>query len=183
MGSYTCLSGVSTIGTNLCWGMLSAVVDNNFSSRTLYLSNEINTPAIHPVSFQQVDPSLVDYLIVTHGSLFAAAQTYASYRASTTGGGFRPLTVTMDQLYNQFNYGETSPLAIYQFVKWMVEKGSPKYLFLIGKGRDVSAGYERHPTGFKDIVPSAGLPASDMGFSPGLIGSGFAPSLLTRPST
>ena len=175
----TDLNTASTIGTNSSSGILSAVVDNTFSSRTLYVSNEINTPAVHPVSFQQMDPSSVDYLIVTHGSLFAAAQTYASYRASVTGGGFRPLPVTMDQLYNQFNYGETSPLAIYQFVKWMVEKGSPKYLFLIGKGRDVSAAYERHPTGFKDLVPSAGLPASDMVFSAGLLGSGFAPALPT----
>ena len=180
----TDLYNASTIGTNSSSGILSAVVSNTLSARTLYVSNEINTPSVHLVSFQQIDPSSYDYLIVTHTSLFAAAQSYASYRASTAGGGFLPLTVTMDQLYNQFNYGETSPLAIYQFVKWMVEKGSPKYLFLIGKGRDVSAGYERHPTGFKDLVPSAGLPASDMVFSAGLLGSGFAPALPTgRVST
>src|SRR5258706_8814233 len=170
---------VSTIGTNSASGIWSAMVSNSLSDRTLYVSNEINIPSLHLVAFQPMAPPAFDYLIVTHTPLLAAAQTYASYRASTEGGGFHPLAVTMDQLYNQFNYGETSPLAIYQFVKWMVEKGPPKYLFLIGKGRDVSAGYERHPSGFTDLVPSAGLPASDMVFSTGLLGSGFAPTLPT----
>jgi hypothetical protein len=151
----TDLNNVSTIGTNSASGILSAVVSNTLFARTLYVSSEIHTPSVHLVSFQQVNPSTCDYLIVTHASLFTAAQGYASYRASTAGGGFHPLTVTMDQLYNQFNYGETSPLAIYQFVKWMVETGSPKYLFLIGKGRDVSAGCQ-HPIWF--TAPGCGAP-------------------------
>src|SRR5260221_3539301 len=119
---------VSTIGTNSASGILSAMVSNTLSDRTLYVSNEINIPSLHLVAFQPMAPPAFDYLIVTHTTLLAAAQTYASYRASTEGGGFHPLAVTMDQLYNQFNYGETSPLAIYQFVKWMVAKGPPKYL-------------------------------------------------------
>lgn len=170
---------VSTIGTNLSSGILSAVVSGTATARTLLVSNEINKPSIAAVAFQSIDPLSYDYLIVTHASLLSAVQSYSAYRASPNGGSYHPLVVTVDQLYNQFNYGETSPLGIYEFVKLMVQSGSPKYLFLIGKGRDVSAGYQRHPSGFKDLVPSAGLPASDMVFSAGLNGSGYGPSLPT----
>ncbi len=170
---------ISVIGTNSATGILSAVVSNTTGARTLYVSSEINTPSVHPVSFQQIDPTGSDYIIITHASLLSAAQNYGSYRASGAGGGYKTLTVTVDQLYNQFNHGEVSPLAIYQFVKFAVESGSPKYLFLIGKGRDVSDGYYRQPSGFKDLVPSAGLPGSDMAFSAGLNGSGYAPALPT----
>ncbi len=36
-------------------------------------------------------------------------QSYAAYRASTAGGGYDTLTVPIDQLYNQFNYGGDFP--------------------------------------------------------------------------
>ncbi len=167
------------LGTSLAGSITSSVVPNTVSSRTLLISSEIITPSLRQVTFQSINPASFDYLIVTHSSLLSAASSYSAYRATTAGGSFKPFIATTTQLYNQFNYGESSPLAIYQFVKWMVEKGSPRYLFLIGKGRDVSVGYERHPSGTKDLVPAAGLPASDMLFSAGLKGSGYGPSLPT----
>jgi Peptidase family C25 len=86
-------------------------------------------------------------------------------------------------LYDQFNYGEISPLAIYEFMRFMVEKGHPAYLFLIGKGRDVNAGFHRlNNQGaeiYKDLVPSAGMPGSDMNYTVGLAGTTYEPAVPT----
>jgi Peptidase family C25 len=167
------------IGTNTGSGLISAVVPNTNSSRILYTNNGIITPGLSPVTFQQINPASYNYLIVTHPSLLSGAQGYAAYRSSTVGGGYNTLLIDVNQIYNQFNYGEISPLGIFQFVKFMVLGGSPQYLFIIGKGRDVSAGYERSPSGLPDLVPSAGMPASDMAYSAGLLGSGYGPELPT----
>ena len=178
-------NNVLTIGTSPSGAALSAVVPSTIDSRILFVGNSSITPSLKLVAFRQINPASHNYLIVTHRSLMKpdAVQAYATYRASTEGGGYDTLTVAIDQLYNQFNFGETSPRGIYQFVKYMVENGSPQYLFLIGKGRDVSSGFHRFTTipstEFRDLVPTAGSPASDMAFSAGLQGSGFGPSLAT----
>jgi hypothetical protein len=110
-----------------------------------------------------------------------AVKAYAAYRASEEGGAYDTLLVDMDLLYNQFNYGETSPLAIYNFMRYLVEQGNPKFLFLIGKGLDVAYGYHRNPTGFllQDLVPTAGMPGSDIYFTAGLTGNGYEPAVAT----
>ncbi|NOS92285.1 MAG: hypothetical protein HOP30_10215, partial [Cyclobacteriaceae bacterium] len=87
-------------------------------------------------------------------------------------------------LYNQFNYGETSPLAIFEFMKYMVSNAQPRYLFIIGKGRDINAysQYRRVPFAAnesRDYVPSAGMPASDAAFTAGLSGTTYDPKIST----
>ena len=74
-------------------------------------------------------------------------------------------------MYNQFTYGESTPLAIFRFLKFLETKKRPEYLFIIGKGLDITNRYYRNPAAFsiyKDFVPSAGYPASDMLYSVGL---------------
>jgi Peptidase family C25 len=172
-----------SIGSSLAGGIVSAVIPNTTSPRILLATNEINSPSVRPVVFQEIDPKLFDYVIITHASLLSASQAFGAYRASAAGGNYLPITITVDQLYNQFNYGEVSPVGIFEFMKFMVIGGSPKYLFLIGKGRDVSYGLYRQTTfsstELRDLVPSAGLPASDMSFTSHLNGSGFAPAVAT----
>jgi Peptidase family C25 len=175
---------VSTIGTTPVGSSLSAVVATS-SPRNLLVSNVTSTPLIQSVSFRQMDAAVSNFLIISNRALTKPAlgysnvvQAYADYRASVVGGKYDTLTVTVDQLYNQFNYGETSSLAIYEFMKYMVGNGNPKYLFIIGKGRDISSysAYQRIASPlneFKDLVPSAGLPASDAAYSAGLGGTTF----------
>ena len=52
----------------------------------------------------------------------------------------------------------------------MVNQGDPKYLFIIGKGLDVSLGHYRLavPLTYHDLIPPAGSPGSDLPY-----GSGF----------
>src|ERR1044071_4036205 len=67
-------------------------------------------------------------------------------------------------------------------MRYMVGKGNPQYLFLIGKARDVTQGYYRHIPAvneMKDLVPTAGNPGSDMAFTAGLKGEPFVPAVAT----
>ncbi len=184
---------VATIGTRSIANGISAVVPNTTQSRQLLVTSQFfNATATHirKVSFRQIDPDQANYLIVSHQRLMFPAlgysnpvRSFAAYRASEEGGGYDTLTVDMDLLYNQFNYGETSPVAIYEFMKFMVEQGAPRYLFLIGKGREVQADFHRKTSvpanEYRDLVPTAGTPASDMLFTAGLAGTPHVAAVAT----
>ena len=155
----------------------------------LFASSEILTPSIIPVSFRDFSNSNANFLIITNkilrkpaGGYSDAVQAYAAYRASAAGGSYDTLITTVDQLYDQFNYGEVSPLAIYSFMKFMTQ-GSIKYLFLVGKGRDITySGYQRKTvpsTEYHDLVPSAGYPGGDIAFTSGLGGTTYYPLVPT----
>jgi hypothetical protein len=183
-------ASIVSIGTRISGTSFTALVGSAEIPRTLHAFTSTRTPALKRVSFRLIDPAQSDYIIISNQLLMQPASSYndpvkayAGYRASIQGGSYDTLVVTMDQLYNQFNYGETSPVAIYEFMRFMVGKGQPKYLFLIGKGRDVNAGFHRlinpGPGVLKDLVPSAGLPGSDMNFTSGLSGTTYEPAVPT----
>lgn len=166
---------------------LTAVINNTSSSRRILATSAFLTPPVKRVNFRNMNPA-AEYIIISNKALMKPAapypdvvKAYATYRASPEGGAYDTLVVDMDQLYNQFNYGEISPLAITRFMRYMVDTGNPKYLFLIGKGLDVAFGYHRNPSGFtlRDLVPTAGMPASDIFFTAGLAGNGFEPAVPT----
>src|SRR5205085_310371 len=105
-------------------------------------------------------------------------KAYSDYRASEQGGLHDTLTVMIDELFNQFNYGERSPLAIREFMKMKVTQGA-QYLFIIGKGRDPVMQLGRRPLNpgeLPDLVPTGGSPSSDMVFAIGLGKGPFVPS-------
>lgn len=180
-------SQVRVIGTVPQGGGFSAVVSGTTNGRTLYITNTFLEPPLQKVSFRSITPSFHNYLVITHQSLQQpapgypdAVKAYAEYRASAAGGAYDTLTVTMDQLYDQFNYGEISPRAIFEFLKYM-DAGDPRFVFLIGKGVELSLRYHRKsthaPGDFPDLVPSAGIPAGDMAYTAGLSGSSFEPGI------
>lgn len=183
------LNSVS-IGTTSAASILKAVVPSTSTSRNLFVFNSFLTPTLKKVSFRIINPAQAEYIVISNKLLMQPAsgysdpvKAYAGFRASEVGGEYDTLVVSVDQLYNQFNYGETSPRAIYEFMRFLVNEGSPKYLFLIGKGRDVSADYHRivNPAAsiLKDLVPTAGSPASDMAFTAGLDGTSYEPAVPT----
>ncbi len=183
-------NNIKIIGTTPAGPNTGAVVPNTMTSRTLFVKNTFSLPAIKPISFRQITPIAHNYIIISNKALMKPAlgyadpvKAYGGFRASLEGGSYDTLVVAMDQLYNQFNYGESSSAAIYEFMKFMVDSGDPKYLFLIGKGLNVSQGFFRKtvfgPNDFKDLVPSAGMPGSDMAFTAGLNGTTFEPAVST----
>lgn len=177
------------VGGQFTGGVQRYIVRNTAQVRKLWAASAFRTPVIRKVSFRPILPQQANYLVVSHAALRKPAggfsdpvAAYAGFRASAAGGGYDTLTVNVDLLYNQFNYGEISPVAIYEFMKFMVA-GQPKYLFLVGKGREVYEGFYRKttvPTGeLRCLVPPAGTPVADMAFTAGLLGTTFDPAVPT----
>jgi hypothetical protein len=168
---------------------LNAIVPSTSSPRKIYLSSTTMSPAIKRASFRQIIPAQHDYIIIGHPWLRKPAlgysdpiKAYADYRASAAGGSYDTLVVNINQLYDQFSYGETTPLAIFKFLKFLANSNLPKYLLLVGKGMDVYYKYHRNPSGFggyKNLIPPAGYPASDMAYSVGLAGTTHEPAIPT----
>jgi hypothetical protein len=108
-----------------------------------------------------IDPAAYDYLIITNDTLRAGAVEYAQYRASSEGGSHRVLVMDIKNVYDQFNYGEPSPVAIRNFVKYMLSKGirqNDHYLFLMGMAITYPPFVQKELPG---EVPSLGDPGSD----------------------
>jgi hypothetical protein len=184
-------NNVSIIGTYAKSGAIGAVVNNTLTSRKIFAAGQVNSVSIKPISFRNLSGRSPSFIIVTNKVLMQPAggyanpvQAYAAYRASVQGGGYDTLVLTMDQVYNQFNYGETSALALHECMNYWIDTADPKFLFLIGKGRDINgfSAYQRKtpPVGdIKDLVPSAGLPASDIAYTAGLSAASSYPKIAT----
>ncbi len=168
---------------------LNALVPSTFTSRKLFLTNAATKPSINKITFRNITPGVADYIIISHPKLRDGAlgyddpvKAYADYRESQEGGAYNTLVVDINQLYDQFNYGEISPRAIRNFMKWLIGSKMPSYLFLVGKGLDVNYNYYRNPSAFvnyKGLVPTAGYPASDMYYTAGLAGTTYEPAVPT----
>jgi hypothetical protein len=157
------------------------------TARVLHSASQPKTVAtIRPVSFTDWTRRKPTYVIVSHealmqpvidpltGSPTNAVRTYAAYRASAAGGGHDTLTATMQQLIDQYNYGERSPLAIHRFVSQLHQQsnGSLRYLLLLGRARS-TPGIRRNPNqATLDMVMTAGFPGSDIVYTSGLGRSG-----------
>lgn len=169
---------------------LNAVIPYTDTERKIYATNTTISPTVKPVSFRQIIPAQHNYIIISHPLLRKPAagysdpvKAYAEYRASVAGGSYDTLVMNIQQLYDQYNYGESSPLAIIHFMKFL-DVNRPDYLLLIGKGLDVYYQYFRyqdHPAyaSYKDLIPSAGFPASDMFYTAGLPGTIHEPAVPT----
>ncbi|HKY52835.1 MAG TPA: C25 family cysteine peptidase, partial [Anaerolineales bacterium] len=176
------------IGTNSTT-TLNAVIPDTTEGKKLFLCNTTLIPAIKPVTFRQIIPNQHDYVIISNTLLRKPAlgysdpvKGYADYRASVEGGSYDTLVVNVQQLFDQFSYGESSSLAIYNFMKFLCNAKVPKYLLLIGRGLDPYHPYYRTSVGYdvyKDLVPSAGYPGSDMAFTAGLAGTSYEPAVPT----
>jgi len=124
------------------------------------------------------------FVIISHQSLLAAAQSYASYRQQK----FNTVLVDVAELYDQFGYGvEKSGLSLRNFSAFLFSNWPqpPQYLLLIGKSiRDAREGNvqgARQNTTFfaSNLVPSLGYPSSDNSITAGLLNTTFQPAMRT----
>ena len=174
-------------------GAARLVVRNANQSRALLSANQVKSVAsIQPVRFRNWANRQPTYLIVSHESLMQTAtgtanavQTYAAYRASAAGGAYDTLTVTMQELIDQFSYGERHPLAIRRFVDHLFRQGRgsvqvPRFLLLLGRSRS-APGVRRDPRqATLDMVMTYGFPSSDHLFTAGL--NGFLANVPALPT-
>ncbi|WP_254411934.1 putative type IX secretion system sortase PorU2 [Dyadobacter diqingensis] len=142
---------------------------------TLFVTTEIKDLAANKISnikFTSYIPQNYNYFIVTNTALLTAAQAYGNYRASEAGGNYKPLVVDVKDIYNQFNYGEPSPLAIRKFVEFMLSDGNVnKNLLLIGKSTSYASLIEKTLKELPGDVPTVGYPGADILLVDGLAGS------------
>ncbi|GAB4027153.1 putative type IX secretion system sortase PorU2 [Spirosoma gilvum] len=149
-------------------GQAQAVVSGMNQKRDIYVSSQFLKPlSIQTTHFSSTFPPSTTYLIITHSSLKQSATTYAAYRASDAGGKHIPLIVDADSLYDQFNYGERSPLALRRFADFMLANTAVKNILLIGKACSYPYYVKTAPD---DLVPTIGYPGSDILITAGLGG-------------
>ena len=158
------------------------------STMPVQMETVVRTPRIEKVVFRNYSAT-AKYLIVTHPGLRQPVDgvadpvsAYAAYRASATGGGYDTLIANVTQLYDQFGYGEITPLAIRRFIAYQLSRGTPEYLFLVGKSRYWFNNYHRRTDldpNYPSWFPAMGHPGSDLLYSMGLGGEPRQAALAT----
>jgi len=156
-----------------------AVVQSG-TAKTLWkaATSDIRTPVLERITFKPFNPANYNYYIVSHYLLMQAGGKYANpvaayrdYRASPQGGGLSALTVEINDIYNQFSYGEVNATGLIRFTKYIYESGREPSMFLVGKPMNPRLSPYRNANpneNNRDFVPTAGEPLSDNLFSLGL---------------
>jgi len=171
-------------------GNINTVIYNTQQERKLLVTRRvIPNPTIKKVKFRNIAPALHNYLIITHpflrrpgGGYEDPPKAYGAYRASAAGGNFDTLVVNISQLYDQFSYGEITPLSLYNFTQFMYNEGNPRYMMILGKGLVPEYNFHRGDFAsqtYKDLIPPAGTPGTDHLFSAGLDGNDYVPAIPT----
>ncbi|HNW97013.1 MAG TPA: C25 family cysteine peptidase [Bacteroidales bacterium] len=160
------------------------VLPNSAGEKKCYITSEgqiQNITSLEPVNsdvsnfakFTDYTTSSVlnsNYIIITHKSLWSAAEEYRDYRNSSGSGTYKALLADVDELYDQFCYGiRKDPVAIRNFMYYAQDNFSdvPKDVFLIGKGyraanADASKCYRKNSGYYSaTLIPGFGAPPSD----------------------
>ncbi|KYG82001.1 FlgD-like protein [Roseivirga ehrenbergii] len=177
--------------TTLTGSTLSGVVKSNNEIRKVFMKRRsaFVTPSIEKVTFNYEDVTDNNYLIISHpelrkpvaGRYDDPVQAYIDYRSSIEGGNFNVLYADVTKLYDEFSYGEYTPLAIRRFVRHVYNNSDPEYLFIIGRGRRVDNQVQRLPNPLavsrRDLVPTMGAPGSDILYTQALNGVANIPTI------
>jgi hypothetical protein len=93
-----------------------------------------------------------DWIVITYQDFYEAIQPLAQHRQEQ---GLRVMVATTGQVFDEFNYGITSPHAIKDFLTYAYEnwqRPAPKYVLLVGDG---TYDYRRYyGQAFSDFVPA-----------------------------
>ena len=150
----------------------------NTQQQKFYIVNTANIyRPVAPVrtTFRNLNNNQADFVILYHRRLRKPSvaypnpvKAYAEYRASQNGGQHDTLSLEIQQVYDQFHYGEKSALAVKHLVNYLLARGKPEYLLLLGQA--LLADYENFgrsrtapsPVAIqRDMIPT-GYPASDI---------------------
>ena len=122
------------------------------------------------------------FVIITHPKFINEAGLYKQFRSSASGGNYNVILSNVYDLYDQFAYGlEKHPLAIRNFMKFLLDSASskPRYLFLIGKSVPSYRGLTDALYYQRNLLPSWGDPCSDNLILAGLNGTFLEPAVPT----
>jgi hypothetical protein len=146
-------------------------------SRLVAVNEPSQVGSIQSVQLTPLDVSGRDYLIIYDDSLTRQGNPiaqYANYRSSVQGGGFNVLSSEINNIYNLYNYGHPSVLAITNLIRDVYENGALKHVFIIGKGYTVNA----FRTKTEEVnIPTFGFPGGDLMYGVGITGDDLAPAI------
>ena len=114
------------------------------STKAVFAAQQFVTPATYRSSLEP--PKGVkspDYIVIAPLSLRSGAEALASLRQSD---GLRTAVVDLDQIYDQFGNGQTTPHAIRAYIASLVQqKARPRYVVLAGTGTLDYRGIQQAP--------------------------------------
>jgi len=92
-----------------------------------------------------------DYLIISPPSFFPAIEPLIEYRKAD---GLKPMLISSDDLYTEFNAGYPEPEAIQNFLRYASTRWAapPKYVLLVGDTTYDPKGFTSHP--LKNQLPA-----------------------------
>lgn len=178
------------VSGNLSGGAYVAGLSASANETKLFIkdTDDVVMASVEPVQFRYNDVSDFNYILISHsflkqpvdGSYDDPVQAYVDYRESIDGGAWKVLYADVRDLFNEFSYGEYSPLAIRRLMRKAYQEGSPEYLFIVGKSRRVDNRTQRLPDPLainsRELVPTMGAPGSDMVYTVGLDGREHYPA-------
>jgi hypothetical protein len=162
---------------------IKALIPNSSNQKKCFLTTTANlktVSALQPVNqtgfFTNYKTTNTDsaFVIITHKSLQAPSNDYKVYRESVSGGSNYVINADIDDLYDQFAYGNAkNPIAIKNFCKFLSDSlpAPPKYLLLIGKSIKNSQVKNNSTNWINCKIPTMGNPSSDNLFTTGIRGS------------
>lgn len=166
--------------TNL--NTVKALIPNNANRKKCFITTANNYTSVTkliPVNqtgyFNDLIGGINDsaFVIISCNKLNTSANAYKQYRQSNAGGSYQTILATIEELYDQFAYGnQKNPLSIKNFCRYLSDilPYPPKYLLLIGKSLkndDVKANSNYWKA---NDLPTIGIPASDNLFTTGIHG-------------
>lgn len=184
------LSNHKKITTSVSGNNVKVLVANSIGQKKCFITNTgainfINSLAPvnqtgYFVNYKTSNPDSA-FLIVTHKSLESSANTYKSYRQSPAGGSNHVIMALINDLYDQFAYGnKKNPLAIKNFCRFLSDSLTvpPKYLLLIGKSIKNELVKAGGANWNNSLVPTMGNPSSDNLLTSGIKGTHSSTSFI-----
>ncbi|MDB5274228.1 MAG: hypothetical protein JWO58_2595, partial [Chitinophagaceae bacterium] len=157
------------------------------ASKVLYVNSFNPVIGIQQVDMTPYPVTSAEMLLITHTKLLSGTgiDNFVAHRSSPAGGSISIAVTDVNKLYNLYTYGEKHCMAIKRYCQEQIDGGSPKYLFLVGKGINYDYFgttdngdyfYRKNPVGFinnhhtyqqldyrmEDLIPPYGWPASDL---------------------
>ena len=175
-------AAVLRLTQNQFTGRSEVVLPNTAVNRKVLAVAGVKTvPVIKRHTFDPIDLNNKSYLILTHRLLrnhpngTDPIADYAAYRSSSAGGSFAVEIAEINDIYDQFNYGDPSVLAIRRlFAQAYQNHGITTALFL-AKGRTINQNLYRKTYANPDslpasevFIPTYGVPGGDNMYSIGL---------------
>lgn len=152
------------------------VIIDNAAANDLFLAIQPEGGVISPPIISVFKPADFSYkgqqyLIITDKSLrgpgLDAVQEYASYRASSQGGGYKTDILEMDDIYNHFGFGIERHFASIKFLAAFLKDNWPGLEFVIMLGKAIEYPFIRKTEQINQynkklfFIPTYGFSGSD----------------------